>query len=102
MCPRRTTAYRGNGFVERREDPRVSDHGRDAMPVHVGAQVGIDPGENDGDSPALEIMQQVADGLCGGIIDIRDRAASTMNQRTGVGAPCTSARTSSAKRLSFA
>ena len=48
-CPERAGAHRGDGFVQRRENPSLADRGGDAVPVHVGLEVGTDPREDDAD-----------------------------------------------------
>ena len=44
------------------------------MPVHIGSKIPTDAREHDVDLLPSEIIQQIVDGLRGGVIDIRDRA----------------------------
>ena len=72
--PERAKAHCGDSFVKCRENLRLTDRCRDAVPVHVGSQVWIDTREDHVDPLAVQIIEQIAYGLRGGIIDIRDRA----------------------------
>ena len=63
-----------NGFVKGLEDPlRPEDRG-DAVAVHVGAQVDIDPPEDRADLALRHFLQQVAYGLRRAVVDVGDRA----------------------------
>ena len=102
MNCRHIVAHRCNGFMQGCKNPLFADGRRDPVPVHVGAKVPVDTGEDDADTLMRQFIEQIAHRLRGGVVDIRDRAASTINQRTGVGARSTSKRTSSAKRPALA
>jgi cystathionine beta-lyase/cystathionine gamma-synthase len=67
-------AHRSDSFVKRRENLRFPDRCRDAVPVHVGSQVRTDTCEDHADPLAPQIVEQIAYGLRGGVIDIRDGA----------------------------
>ncbi len=69
-----------------------------AVPIHIGAEVGRDAGEEDSDVSGCKLGKQVTDGPGGGEVDVVMALASTTNQRTGAGAWSTRAHTSSMKR----
>ena len=74
MCPRVATAYRRDSFVECRENPRLTDSCHDAVSLHIGTKVRADTSEDDGNPMARQIIEQIAYGLRGGVVYIRDRA----------------------------
>jgi len=102
MCLDCDTAHRSDGFVGCRENPRLAERRRDAVPVHVGPKVRANAREDHADPLARQIIEQIANALRSGAVHVRDRAGIDMNQRTGVGALSTRAPTSSVKRLLFA
>src|SRR5580698_3277778 len=46
LLPKHATVCCRQGFVECRENACLADSRRDAVPVHVGSQIGADAGEN--------------------------------------------------------
>ena len=76
ICARAKSAkaHRSDSFVKRRENLRFPDRCRDAVPVHVGSQVRTDTREDHADPLAVQFIEQIAYGLCSGVVDIRDRA----------------------------
>jgi hypothetical protein len=60
--------------VKCRENPRFPDRYCDAVPVHVGSQVRTDTREDHVDPLAAQIVEQIAYGLRGGVVDIGDGA----------------------------
>src|SRR5262249_38359250 len=63
----------GDGFVQRGENPPLADCGSDAVPVHIRAQIRADPPEYHFHILAPQIVEKLAYGPCGGVVDIRDR-----------------------------
>jgi hypothetical protein len=54
--------------VKRSENPRLT------VPVHVRPQVRTHTSEHHDDPLARQIIEQIANGSCGGVVDSRDRS----------------------------
>ena len=65
MCLDCDTAHRSDGFVGCRENPRLAERRRDAVPVHVGPKLRADAREDHADPLARQIIEQIAYGLRG-------------------------------------
>jgi hypothetical protein len=64
---------RSEGFVECRKNPRFAGDRRDAVPVQVGPQVKIHACEDQSNVLAGQLVEQIANRLRRGEIDIRNR-----------------------------
>ena len=74
-------------------NPPFADSVRNVMPIHVRSKVGADSGEDDLDTSALKFIDEFANRLRGGIIDVRYGACIDDEPAVGVGAQSTRART---------
>jgi transposase len=80
-------AYRRKGFVQCVEDAPLADRGSDAVPIHVGAQILIDSAEHQLHPATIQVIDQVAQRSCRGIVQVRDWVGIPTNQRTQRGQP---------------
>ena len=63
---------RGESLVQCFENMRSAYHLRNAMPVHIGAQVAVDAREHDFNIAFLQILAKVSDGPRCRIVEIGD------------------------------
>src|ERR1700677_1072763 len=61
--------------MKRSEYPRISNVGSDAVPIHVRPKEEIDAPKDHADLLACQIIEQLADGLRGGVVNIRNRSS---------------------------
>src|SRR5215469_6834583 len=66
-----TVLYRGEGFVQRCENPFLANGSCNSVPIHVGLKVRADPSEDDLDASRLKFINQIANRLRSRIVDIR-------------------------------
>src|SRR5262245_36071654 len=59
---KRAAAHGRDSFVQRRENAVLAEDVGDAVPVHVGLEVGTDAREDDAHLLAIEIVEQFANG----------------------------------------
>ena len=72
--PGHVAACRRNAFVQCRKNPRLADRRGNAVAIHIGSKIRTDTREDDADLSLRQIAEQIAHGLRGGVIDIRDGA----------------------------